>query len=97
MKRQFISQFSLVIDAKASVMTELYQFLTNDSSTTSINEEVQTRLKFLPDSQDPEVVYDLRDSNPGRPQIFDPFWHAVESLINEKALAAVDSRRHGIV
>ena len=46
-KRQFISRFSLVSDAKASVMTDLYQFLTTDSSTTSINEEVQTRSKFF--------------------------------------------------
>ena len=78
-------------------MTELYQFPTNDSSVTSISDVLQQRLKFLLDSQDPEVVYDLRDANPGRPTIFEPFWCAVESLINDKALAAVDSRRHGIV
>ena len=66
----------------------LYQFLTNDSSSTSISDDVQQRLEFLLDSQDPEVVYDLRDTNPGRPQIFEPFWLAVESLINDKALAA---------
>ena len=78
-------------------MTELYQFLTGDSSSTSISDAVQQKLKFLLDSQDPQVVYDLRDVNPGRPQKFEPFWLAVESLINEKAIAAVDSRRHGTV
>lgn len=97
MRRQFINRFGLVLNAKASVMTELYQFLTNDSSSTSISDDVQQRIKFLLDTQDPEVVYDLRNVNPGRPQKFEPFWLAVEAFINEKALAAVDSRRHGTV
>ena len=97
MRRQFMARFGLVLNAKPSVMTELYQFLTNDSSVTSISDVVQQKLKFLLDSQDPEVVYDMRDANPGRPHTFEPFWCAVESLINEKALAAVDSRRHGTV
>lgn len=69
MRRQFISRFSLVVNAKASVITDLYHFLTDDSSLTSISDEAQHKLKFLLDSQDPEVVYDLRDTNPGRPQI----------------------------
>ena len=56
---------------------------------------MKQKLQFLLDSQDPEVVYDLRDVNPDKK--FEPFWLAVESLINEKALAAVDSRRHGTV
>lgn len=97
MRRQFIARFGLVLNTKASVMNELYQFLTNDSAVTSISDVVQQKLKFLLDSQDPEVVYDLRDTNPGRPEMFEPFWCAVESLINDKALAAVDSRRHGTV
>ena len=49
------------------------------------------------DSQDPEVVFDLRDVNQGRPQIYEQFWIQVEAFINEKALEAVDSRRHGTV
>ncbi len=53
--------------------------------------------QFLLDSQDSEVVYDKRDVNPGTPQMFEPFWLAVKSLINDKALAAVDCRRHGTV
>ena len=64
MRRQFMARFGLVFNAKPSVMTELYQFLTNDSSVTSISDVVQQKLKFLLDSQDPEVVYDMRDANP---------------------------------
>ena len=97
MKRQFIHRFGLVVHCKPSVMMEMYQFLTGDASTTNISEAVQQKLKFLLDSQDPEIIYDLRDVNPGRPQKYEPFWRGVEALINEKALAAVDSRRHGMV
>ena len=49
------------------------------------------------DSQDPEVVLDLRDVNPGRPEKYAPFWDAVSCLLNENALKAVDSRRHRLM
>lgn len=74
MRRQFAERFGLVLNAKPSVITELYQFLTGDSSATSISDDVRRKLRFLLDSQDPEVIYDLRDVNPGRPQIYEPFW-----------------------
>lgn len=47
------------------------------------------------DSQDPDVVYDLRDVNSGRPEKYEQFWAEVKALLNEKSLTAVDSRRHG--
>ena len=68
---------------------ELYQILTGDSSTTSIEEHVQQKLKFMLDSQDPEVIYDLREINPGRREKYEEFWAEVRALINEKSLAAV--------
>lgn len=43
------------------------------------------------------IVFDLRVVDPGRPQKYEPFWNQVEVFINEKALEAVDSRRHGTV
>ena len=95
MRRQFCHRFGLILKARSSVMMELYQFLTGDVSVTTIEEHVKQKLKFMLDSQDPEVVYDLRDINPGRPEMYKPFWDEVKALINEKSLAAVDSRRHG--
>ena len=56
MKQQFIHRFGLVVHCKPSVMMEMYQFLTGDASTTNISEAVQQKLKFLLDSQDPEVI-----------------------------------------
>ncbi len=95
MRRQFCQRFGLVLKAKPAVMMELYQFLTGDVSTTSVEQHFQQILKFMLDSQDPEVVYDLRDINPGRREKYEQFWAEVIALINEKSLAAVDSRRHG--
>ena len=40
---------------------------------------------------------DLRSVNPGRPKKYAAFWDGVASLLNENALQAVDSRRHGTV
>ena len=75
----------------------MYQFLTSDCSRSTIEYYVSQKLKFMLDSQDPEVVFDMRDVNQGRPQIYEQFWIQVEAFINEKALEAVDSRRHGTV
>ena len=54
-------------------MTEMYQFLTGDSSVTAMDEQVRLKLKFILDSQDPDVIYDLHDINPGRPQKYEQF------------------------
>ena len=39
----------------------MYQFLTNDCSRSTTEHHVSQKLKFMLDSQDPEVVFDLRD------------------------------------
>ena len=97
MRRQFFSRYGLVCDAKQSVLVDMYQFLTGDSSTTSISKDVEKRLKFMLDSQDPEVVFDLRVNNSGRPEMYAEFWKCVQELIHEHALKAVDDRRHGCI
>ena len=97
MRRQFIARFGLVCHAKQSVFTDMYQFLTGDKSDTSISCDVLDRLHVMLDCQDPEVVFDLRANNPGRPESYGDFWNAVKCLIHEHALQAVDDRRHGLV
>ena len=64
------------------MMMELYQFLTGDISTTSAEDNVRQKLQFMLDSQDPEVVYDLRDINRGRTEKYKQFWAEVTALIN---------------
>ena len=95
MRRQFVSRYGLVCEAKQSVLVNMYQFLTGDGSATSISKDVMERLEFMLDSQDPDVVFDLRVNNPGRPEVYSEFWSRVRELINEHSLKAVDDRRHG--
>ena len=64
-------RFGLVLNASSLVMTEMYQFLTGDSFMTVIDEQVRLKFKFMLDSQDPDVIYNLRDINPGRPQKYE--------------------------
>lgn len=51
----------------------MYQFLTGDKSDSSISRDVLDRLHVMLDCQDPEVVFDLRDNNPGRPECYGDF------------------------
>lgn len=61
-------------------------------SSASISQGVQDRLKLMLDSQDPNVWFDLRHQNSGQPEKHEEFWKAVDAIINENALKAVDSR-----
>ncbi len=93
----FTDRYSLLSGVNKAVLMDMYQHLTGDVSSTSISQGVQDRLQLMLDSQNPDVCFDLRHHNTGRPEMFEDFWKAVEGIINENALKAVDSRRHGIV
>lgn len=99
MRKEFFDKFSLITKLSPSVMTALYQFLTNDQSEmpNKISKEVQARLKLLVQTQDPDIVYDLRENNKGRPEKFNEFWNEVDSYLNEQEAKAVDDRRHGTI
>ena len=99
MRRQFSNRYNLLTKTSACsqvVLINMYQSLTGDVSSTSISQGVQDRLKIMLDSQDPDVCFDLRHHNSGHPETFE-FWKAVDGIIHENALKAVDSRRHGAV
>ena len=97
MKRAFSRRYGLLCNAKPSVFLDMYKFLTGDTATTTTSEETKKRLQLIFESQDPEVVLDLCSVNLGRPEKYAAFWDGVASLLNENALQAVDSRRHGTV
>ena len=50
MRKQFFEHFGLVVNAKPSVLAEMYQFLTNDCSQSTIDNHVSQKLKFMFDS-----------------------------------------------
>ena len=97
MRQRFSDRYCLLSGVNKAVLMDVYQHLTGDVSATSISQGVQDRLQLVLDCQDPDVCFDLRHHNTGRPERFEDFWKAVEGIINENALKAVDSRRHGTV
>ena len=97
MRRQFTLRYGLVCSTKQAVLTDMYQFLTGDNSTSSISKDVLERLHFALESQDPDIAFDLRVKNPGRPESYHQFWQGVNELIHEHSLKAVDDRRHGLI
>ena len=70
--------------------------LTGDSvsSVTSRQKAVDDRLRFVLTGDDPDLVWDLRELNSGRPEQFSRFWEEFQHYIEETAAAAVDERRH---
>lgn len=97
MRQRFSDRYCLLSGVNKAVLMDVYQHLTGDMSATSISQGVQDRLQLVLDCQDPDVCFDLRHQNTGRPEMFEDFWKAVDGIINENALKAVDSRRHGTV
>ncbi len=97
MRRQFHKRFGLVAKASPAVLTDMYQFLTGDGSAppTKISKAVRQRLLLLLDSQDPNLIFDMRHQNEGRPVYFKEFYDETIALIEEKEWQAVDDRRHG--
>lgn len=99
MRKEFMYRFSLVTKISPAVMNQLNQYLTVDPSVMSAqaSKEVQARLKLLLETQDPDIVYDLRHFNEGRPESFTEFWDELDKYLNEQTAKAVDDRRHGAV
>ena len=53
------------------------------------------RIRLIIDSQDPDIVDDLRHHNKGRPTKYDYFWEECRKYLEEEVETAVDERRHG--
>ena len=97
MRRPFCSHYHLLVNTSKAVLLDMYKYLTGDVASTSISQDVQDRLQIVLDCQDPEINFDLRHANSGCPEKYGEFWKAVNGIIHENALQAVDSRRHGTV
>ena len=99
MQREFIHRFQLIANVTPTVLTEMYRFLTGDSSALSseISKQVNRRLRLALDAQDPELVFDLRHFYSGPKTQFDDFWEAAQQFIQEEAMQAVHSQHHGQV
>ena len=93
-------KFGLVTGGvKKDVVRYFYRDLTGDqvSSPSLSEQEVDERLEVLFDLEEPELLYDLRKVNPGRPCQFSTFWQKSAEFLEEDVGTAVDDCRHSQV
>ena len=69
----------------------------SSSSATAAQEEVDKRVAQLLDSEDSDLVWDLRTMNHGRPESYTLFLNECQRYIESTLETAVDERRHGDV
>ena len=70
MRREFISSFGRVTGTKPAILREAYRRLTGDVSAASSQTEQNDDecLREILDSEDPDLIWDLRLNNQGRPE-----------------------------
>ena len=97
MRREFIHTFGTVTHAKPAFLTEAYRRLTGDASASDTTEqaEVDSRVAQLLETEDPDLVCDLRVLNEGRPETFTVLLD--QQYVQSSVETAVDERRHDTV
>ncbi|GET60495.1 hypothetical protein GLOIN_2v1773127 [Rhizophagus irregularis DAOM 181602=DAOM 197198] len=90
-----IISYSLIVKASRSILQVLYQDLTGDVSTpdNEINKKTHERIKLMLDTQDPDIIIDLRKIINEKGTKFDVFWNEMQDYFNE-VTPAVHDRRH---
>ena len=96
MRKDFIEKYSKSCKIQPAILRNIHAFLTNYEYTPrdKIEENVDKHISFLLESQDTDLLFDLRRNN-GKvadPK-FDPFWEEIGKYLDEKS--AVHERRHG--
>ncbi|CAJ0825552.1 4992_t:CDS:2 [Entrophospora sp. SA101] len=81
--------------SSSSVMKVLYQDLTGDVSKPNDEQskDIQERMKLMLDTQDPDIMIDLRKTIGERSTKFDIFWDEMEDYFNENS-PSVHERSH---
>ena len=96
MRQKFISLFGRMANVKPAYLREMYHELTGDSSAASseIESHINECVRQALESEDPDVVVDLRQHNKGHSSKYMEFWEACENYIRGNIKTAVDDRRH---
>ena len=77
------------------IRRHIYRELTGDASREISSAEIDHRLQLAIETNDPDLIIDLRHLNEGRPgNTFDVFFLELERVVEE--ITAADERRHGI-
>ena len=99
MQREFANLFGKLTHSKPAFLSEVYHRLTGDCSASSNlrEEEVNQRIAQLVDNEDPDLVWDLRCNNEGRPETYQIFLEFCNKYIDGQVDTAVDDRRHDAI
>ena len=85
MKQELVSHYgSLMSRTKPFVLRSIYRELTGDASSSRTYEEgqVDMRLKEALDSEDFDIIVDMRELNEGRTAKYDEFWEKCREFIS---------------
>ena len=98
-KREFVHLFGKLTMIKPAILREIYHRLTGDysGSTNLAEKEVDQRIAQFIEHEDPNLVWDLRINNKGRPEQFSVFLEFCQKHIDSQIETAVDDRRHDAV
>ena len=96
MRREFISSFGAMTGTKSAILREAYRRLTGDAAAPNclVEKQVDERVRELLEFEDPEIIWDLRLNNKGRPELYEEFLQACRKFVDAKIETAVDDRRH---
>lgn len=74
----------------------MYRCLTGDcpASTNLTEAEVDERVSYILDYEDPDLIWDLRVNSQGKPEKYDVFLEECMTFINSQVDTAVDDWRH---
>ncbi|UZO26794.1 uncharacterized protein OCT59_019007 [Rhizophagus irregularis] len=94
MRKNVINKYSLYTRLSPAILCTLYQDLTGNAISNSnlISQEVQERIKLMYETQDPNIVFDLRKNGGFKGTKFDEFWNEMDAYFNEIVLAVHDQR-----
>ena len=94
-RRDFISTFGRVTGVKSAFLREAYRRLTGDSAAARnmSEQEVDSRIQQALEHEDPEILWDFRVNNTGRPEDCSIFLQKCQDFIKGKVETAVDDRR----
>ncbi|PKY19235.1 hypothetical protein RhiirB3_469048, partial [Rhizophagus irregularis] len=85
MRKNVINKYSLYTRLSPAILCTLYQDLTGNAISNSnlISQEVQERIKLMYETQDPNIVFDLRKNGGFKGTKFDEFWNEMDAYFNE--------------
>lgn len=68
-----------------AILCTLYQDLTGNAISNSnlISQEVQERVRLMYETQDPNIIFDLRKNGGFKGAKFDEFWNEMDAYFNE--------------